>query len=109
MKNTFFLLLIFVANIAHAGKELGNGGMGIACYDNSQKLISARSLDLWEGEILFNARPLAQLNSATAIAHDQVVKLEQVMHIGPTLQNRLEYLQKNWKWLPSGVRLQPTV
>lgn len=109
MKSILAMTLLFlISNFAVAsGTTIGNGGSGIVCFDENKKIISAQILDLWEGEALFNLKPIDDNRNFLKIAEQKIATLKEVNVFGDSLSSPTK-LFGSFKFLPSGVPLQIT-
>lgn len=109
MKSILAMTLLFlISNFAVAsGTTIGNGGSGIVCFDENKKIISAQILDLWEGNALFNLKPVDDSRDFLRIAEQKIATLKEVNVFGDSLSSPTK-LFNSFKFLPSGVPLQTT-
>ena len=109
MKSFLAMTVLFlISNFAMAsGTTIGNGGSGIVCFDDNKKIISAQILDLWEGEALFNLKPVDDSRDFLKIAEQKIATLKKVNVFGDSLSSPTK-LFNSFKFLPSGVPLQTT-
>ena len=101
-------LSITTQNLAHAGRDTGNGGVGIVCRNPRGNILSVEMLDIYEGRIQ-NSLTYAAEPTDTDV---RIGMTEPKMISNPSFlrefQNELARVRAGWIFLPRGTGLEPT-
>ncbi len=106
-------LLAAVGAAADPGTSVGNGGQSVVCRDNSGKILSTETMDLFEGRVLAGYQYIFPAGSDPAvIALDMARKIDlsQGGAAGGTqsIEGKVRYVIDHMIALPPGVGLKPT-
>lgn len=104
MKKIFLFTILFPILAFTESKEVGNGGAGIACFNEKQELISAQLFDLWEGEILYNLKAVEDKRDVSVIMNEHIQTLTR---ISPSAPMTYQQIEKRIVFLPKNVGLRP--
>lgn len=96
-----------------SGVGIGNGGQSVVCREESKGVVRAEAFDLFEGRALFGyeARTPEKL-SAVEVAKFYAKKVDLSLGIAnqsqKTVEGKVDFIEKNIRFLPPGVGLKPT-
>lgn len=99
------LLLPMVAN---ATREVGNGGVGIYCKEETDPAKVVQLFDLYEGSVLQKLTPLDSNLDFDNYALSFATNLDSVIDTGRPFRSRIEGVSSILQLMPSGVGLRLT-
>jgi|GEM_PF-3087624 len=103
----FLLLILFFSLFAHAGSDVGNGGVSLVCRDNQKIIKSAELLDTFEGKIL-RKRTYEQQLTFDEYLDRALVRLHHWPKFKEIYLKHLAKIKENVVLIPTGIVLART-
>lgn len=96
-----------------SGVGIGNGGQSVVCREESKKVVRAEAFDLFEGRALFGFEAktpegLSAVDVAKFYAKKVDLSLGLASQTLKSVEGKVGFIEKNIRFLPSGVGLKPT-
>lgn len=104
MKTTLLALILALGSLSHAGVISGGGGKSVVCRNPAGAITSAKTLDLYEGQVLYN---LNIANSEAPVAEQIQKALATIPEMSRSLiPIYIDIVQKNMQ-IVHNMDLQP--
>lgn len=102
----FLVLMIMLSTVCYAGDK-GNGGLSIVCRNETNEIVSAELLDIYEGRVL--AGRTYQAKESMRFYFDQALeRISAVPGFAKIIKEKLEHVQISMSFIPHGNVLLPT-